>query len=289
MALFGHPAAQENNSERAVRAALATQRALTELNRINADTSRPALAACITIDFGPVVIDAAGEIFGDLPNVIAQAQVLAEPGTVVVTAQVQRQVAGLFTTEELGSHQFKDVPETVTLYRIIGATSGGQPKPSYDRLIARAVSGLDRSTAEARQAVYEQARKALVAHLRFNQSALSNVYITKERLVLEEAIRKVETEAARELPTEIPTKSRRAPPPASAPNGSGASGPPRRNRANPSPADRPWVGSSGTPRCPRATVKLAVFVGKTADNGISRRSRSQRGGGQGGQRCTRGI
>ena len=199
VALFGYPAAQENDSERAVRAALATQRALTELNRINADTSRPALAARITIDFGPVVIDAAGEIFGDLPNVVAQAQALAEPGAVVVTAQVQRQVAGLFTTEERGSHQFKDVPETVTLYRIIGATSGGQPKPSYDRLIARAVSGLDRSTAEARQAVYEQARKALVAHLRFNQPALSNVHITKERLVLEEAIRKVETEAARKF------------------------------------------------------------------------------------------
>jgi class 3 adenylate cyclase len=245
VALFGHPAAQENDSERAVRAALATQRALTELNRINADTSRPALDARITIDFGPVAINAAGEILGDLPNVVAQAQALAEPGAVVVTAQVQRQVAELFTTEELGGHQFKDVPETVTLYRIIGATSGGQPKPSYDRLIARAVSGLDSSTAEARQAVYEQARKALVAHLRFNQPALSNVHITKERLVLEEAIRKVETEAARELPTEIPTEARPATPPAIAPDGSGASGPPPRNRANPSPADRPWVGSPG--------------------------------------------
>jgi class 3 adenylate cyclase len=241
VALFGHPAAQENDSERAVRAALATQRALTELNRINADTSRPALAARITIDFGPVAINAAGEILGDLPNVVAQAQALAEPGAVVLTAQVQRQVAELFTTEELGGHQFKDVPETVTLYRIIGATSGGQPKPSYDRLIARAVSGLDRSTAEARQAVYEQARKALVAHLRFNQPALSNVHITRERLVLEEAIRKVETEAARELPTEIPTEARSATPPAIAPDGSGASGPPPR----PSPADRPWVGSPG--------------------------------------------
>ena len=182
MALFGHPAAQENDSERAVRAALAMQRALTELNRINADTSRPALAARITIDFGPVVIDAAGEIFGDLPNVVAHAQALAEPGAVVVTAQVQRQVAGLFTTEERGSHQFKDVPETVTLYRIVGATSGGQPKPSYDRLIARAVSGLDRSTAEARQAVYEQARKALVAHLRFNRPKLLKADIDFHRL-----------------------------------------------------------------------------------------------------------
>jgi class 3 adenylate cyclase len=245
VALFGYPAAQENDTERAVRAALATQRALTELSRINADPSGPALAARITIDFGPVVIGAGGEIFGDLPNVIAQAQALAEPGAVVVTAQVQRQVAGLFTTEELGRHQFKDLPETVTLYRIIGAISSGQPKPSYDRLIARAVSGLDRSTAEARQAVYEQARNALVAHLRFNQPALSNAYITKEHLVLEEAIRRVETEAARRLPTEIPTEPRPATPPVSAPDGSGASGPPPENRANPSPTDRPWVGSPG--------------------------------------------
>jgi class 3 adenylate cyclase len=243
VALFGYPAVQENDSERAVRAALATQRALTELNRINADTSRPALAARITIDSGPVVIDAAGEIFGDPPNVVVQAQALAEPGAVVVTAQIQRQVAGLFTTEERGSHKFKDVPETVTLYRIIGATSGGQPKPSYDRLIARAVSGLHRSTAEARQAVYEQARKALVAHLRFNQPALSNVYIAKERLALEEAIRKVETETARKSRTELPTEPRPATPPANAPDGGGASRPSWWDRANPSPASIAWVGS----------------------------------------------
>ena len=67
----------------------------------------------------------------------------------------------------------------------------------YHRLIARAVNGLDMSTAEARQAVYERARKALVAQLRFNQPALSKADIAKERLVLEEAIRKVEAEAAR--------------------------------------------------------------------------------------------
>jgi hypothetical protein len=125
----------------------------------------------------------------------------------------------------------------VTLYRIIGATSGGQPKPSYDRLIARAVSGLHRSTPEARQAVYEQARKALVAHLRFNQPALSNVYIAKERLALEEAIRKVETETARKSRTELPTEPRPATPPANALDGGGASGPPWWDRANPPPAD----------------------------------------------------
>jgi class 3 adenylate cyclase len=58
MALFGYPVAQENDAERAVRAALAIQRALAELNRKNADT-RKHLAARIAIDSGPVVVDGA--------------------------------------------------------------------------------------------------------------------------------------------------------------------------------------------------------------------------------------
>jgi hypothetical protein len=43
MALFGYPVAQENDAERAVRAALAIQRALVELNRKNAGSTRPTL------------------------------------------------------------------------------------------------------------------------------------------------------------------------------------------------------------------------------------------------------
>ena len=69
-----------------------------------------------------MVIDAAGPIFGEASNIVAQAQALAGPGAVVVTARVQRQVAGLFVVDERGSHQLKDVPEAVTLYRIVRAT-----------------------------------------------------------------------------------------------------------------------------------------------------------------------
>jgi class 3 adenylate cyclase len=242
LALFGYPAAQENDSERAVRAALATQRALTELNRIN--VGRPALAAGIAIDSGPVVIDAAGPIFGEVSNIVAQAQALAGPGAVVVTARVQRQVAGLFVVDERGSHRLKDVPEAVTLYRIVRATSGEHPRPNYHRLIVRAVNGLDMSTAEARQAVYERARKAAVARLRFNQPALSKADIAKECLALEEAIRKVEADAARKSPTQTPAERRSATPPGGAPDGGAraASRPLQRNRANPPPADLPWAG-----------------------------------------------
>ena len=126
MALFGHPVAQENDAERAVRAALSVQRALAELNRKNEGAGKPALAARIAIDTGPAVLDATGEIFGDVANVAARAQALADPGAVVVTARVQRQVAGLFVAEERGSHALKGVPEPVTLFGIIRASGGGR-------------------------------------------------------------------------------------------------------------------------------------------------------------------
>jgi class 3 adenylate cyclase len=126
MALFGYPVAQENNAERAARAALAIQRGLAELNRRNAAAGKPAVNARIGLDAGPVVVDAAGEIFGDTPNLAARVQALAEPGAVLITARVQRQVAGLFVAEERGSHALKGVPEPVTLYQIVRASGGGR-------------------------------------------------------------------------------------------------------------------------------------------------------------------
>jgi class 3 adenylate cyclase/tetratricopeptide (TPR) repeat protein len=126
MALFGYPVAQENDAERAARAALSIQLALAELNRKNADAGKPALNARIGIETGPVVVDAAGEIYGDAPNIAARVQALAEPGTVVVTAPVQRQIAGLFVAEERGSHELKGVPEPVTLFRLVRASGGGR-------------------------------------------------------------------------------------------------------------------------------------------------------------------
>jgi hypothetical protein len=67
----------------------------------------------------------------------------------------------------------------------------------YYPLIARAIAGLDPSApGESRRALYERARAALIAQLRNVQPPLSESEITRERLSLEEAVRKVESEAA---------------------------------------------------------------------------------------------
>jgi hypothetical protein len=85
----------------------------------------------------------------------------------------------------------------------------------YYPLIARAVAGLEKNTGDARRALYERARAALVAQLRSVNPPLSENDVTRERLALEESIRKVEAEAARkswvdpgQSPSASPTRIR---------------------------------------------------------------------------------
>ncbi|MCW5694658.1 MAG: hypothetical protein KIT48_20050 [Pseudolabrys sp.] len=67
----------------------------------------------------------------------------------------------------------------------------------YYPLIARAVAGLDKNTGENRRALYERARAALVNQLRGVDPPLDEADITRERLGLEDAIRRLEAEAAK--------------------------------------------------------------------------------------------
>src|SRR5215469_349157 len=126
MALFGYPRAHENDAERAARAALSIQRVLADLNRKNAGAGKPELIARIGLETGRAVVDAAGEIYGDVTNIAALVQALAEPGTVLITARMQRQVAGLFVAEERGMHVLKGVPEPTALIRLVRASGGGR-------------------------------------------------------------------------------------------------------------------------------------------------------------------
>ena len=102
------------------------------MNRKNAGSGKPPLAARIAIDWGPVLVEG-HELFGDTPNIAARAQAVAEPGEVVVTARVQRQIAGLFVAEERGSHEFRGVSAPVILFRLVRA-SGVRRRAGQRRL-----------------------------------------------------------------------------------------------------------------------------------------------------------
>jgi len=137
----------------------------------------------------------------------------------------------------------------------------------YHPLIARAVDGLAKNTGDARRALYERARSALVAQLRGVEPALSESDITKERLALEEAIRKVEAEAARKAITE--------------PKGSARTEPRFEMRSQ--PASSPAAPSLSLPRMdlaadsekPKSTARSRILQARTSplDRAGLRRSR----------------
>src|SRR6202000_3133403 len=122
----------------------------------------------------------------------------------------------------------------------------------YYPLIARAIAGLDPAApGESRRALYERARTALISQLRSAHPPLSEPEITRERLSLEEAVRKVESEAAQRA-REVRSGSRsgdalRRNRPGETPAAGGPAGPAVRPRGPvppppPSRNDRPQLG-----------------------------------------------
>ena len=98
---------------------------MAELNRKNAGIAKPELVARIALESGPAVLDASGEIYATSPTLPRVCR--SWPASaVLVTAQLQRQVAGLFVAEERGTHNLKGAPEPMALFRLVRASGGGR-------------------------------------------------------------------------------------------------------------------------------------------------------------------
>jgi class 3 adenylate cyclase len=231
IALFGYPVEQESDLQRAAHAARAIQCSLVEVNRKNHRDGNPILAARIAIESSPMVIDAAGatqhatqQVFEPYPDLIA-AQLRQSRGPSSGKPAVH-------LSPKAASSELRSVSRAPRANRIVSARGDGHSM-TYHQLIARAVDELDSNTGEARRALYERARHALLAQLRTDKSVLVLANIAKKRRALEEAISKVEAEAARELRTEPPELGSAALPARNADGGAQVASPPRRDRARP--------------------------------------------------------
>jgi SAM domain (Sterile alpha motif) len=171
-----------------------------------------------------------GSAAASSPAPVKSPVTMPAPTTEMVATQ-QRQIHGPVVTEGTGP-ELKNVPRAPSGNGIVPARGDGHSM-AYHQLITRAVDELDSNTEEARRALYERARTALLAQLRSNKHVLVLADITRQRRALEEAIGKVEADAARKLRVET-QELRSAAPPGRTPNGGAqvSSAPPRRERAN---------------------------------------------------------
>ena len=131
----------------------------------------------------------------------------------------------------------------------------------YTSVLARAVAG--KATYEERRAVYERARQALVAQLRAMEPPLPESDITRQRLALEESIRKVETDASGAAAA---ARAPAAPPRAEAP----AAEPVATPAAPPEPARQPAPAMPVAPAAPVATLPAMPAVAAAPLAGLAR-------------------
>jgi class 3 adenylate cyclase/tetratricopeptide (TPR) repeat protein len=119
MAVWGTPVAQEDDAERAVRAALDLVAAVPAL-----DGNLEARAGVLTGE-AAVTIGAAGEgmVAGDLVNTASRVQAAAEPGTVLVGEATKRSTEAAIAYEPAGAHDLKGKAEPIPLYRALRVTA----------------------------------------------------------------------------------------------------------------------------------------------------------------------
>jgi ABC-type transport system substrate-binding protein/class 3 adenylate cyclase len=132
LALFGAPVAHEDDSGRAVRAALAIRAALARYAADVAPSYGVDLAARVAVNTGPVAVpehDAPPHILynalGDTVNVAARLQAL---GDLVVGPATGRQIKDSFELEELGAVELKGKAEPVAAFRVLGVREAPPPR-----------------------------------------------------------------------------------------------------------------------------------------------------------------
>ena len=128
MAVWGAPAAQEDDAERAVRAALDLVSGVPVLGQ---EVGAPHLRARAGVLTGEAAVslgaEGQGMVAGDLVNTASRLQSAAEPGVVLVGEATKRASEAAIVYEDAGSHELKGKAEPVQLWRasrVVGSRRG---------------------------------------------------------------------------------------------------------------------------------------------------------------------
>ena len=125
MAVWGTPIAQEDDPERAVRAALDLVAAVAalgdEVGSVGLHARAGVLAGEAAVTLGA---QNEGMVAGDLVNTASRIQAAAEPGTVLVGEATMRSTQAAIEYEDAGSHELKGKTEAVALFRAVRVTAG---------------------------------------------------------------------------------------------------------------------------------------------------------------------
>ena len=119
VAFFGYPLAHEGEAERAIRAGLEINEALSKLDVPDAGH----LGVRIGIATGVVVVSSAEKgAVGETMNLASRLQGIARSGSIVISERVRRLAGGSFEYEDLGEQALKGIAQPAHAYRIVGVS-----------------------------------------------------------------------------------------------------------------------------------------------------------------------
>lgn len=171
LALFGAPVAHEDDAERAVRAGLEIQEAgfayasaVRQNHGIDFDLRVGINTGTAVLAFVGDAIKTEYTAMGDAANVAARLQSMAEPGTVLISAETHKLVHGLFEFKARGAVEMKGKQAPVECYEVLGLKAAPGPTRGLEGLTSPLV-GRDREIGMLRERLdaLEQGTGSVVA------------------------------------------------------------------------------------------------------------------------------
>lgn len=124
MAVWGSQAAQEDDAERAVRAALELVDAVAAFGEEVAAPQLRARAGVVTGQVAALENPGEGIVVGDRVNTASRVQSAAQPGTVLVDEVTRQVTAAVLAYEDAGEHAVKGKTEPLRLWRAVRVVAG---------------------------------------------------------------------------------------------------------------------------------------------------------------------